>query len=163
MVKKNKRTLVLVLSLIFILSGCMGTEKHYYVSLLGESQKWKLTGYEIVITPDRFAAGNGTLQIKNENNYTAHYFSFETHVVMYDQDRVVHTGSVSGPGFNIAEQNTGAIDGGTYFDKKGTPVTLSDVSAIYMIVEWREHADGEIIKERIDLFDKTSKEHSFID
>ncbi|MGE7921530.1 hypothetical protein ACQKM9_21755 [Viridibacillus sp. NPDC093762] len=61
---------------------------------------------------------------------------------------VVHTGSVTSVGINIAEESTGAIEGGTYLNEDGTPITLNEINNIYMVVEWwgkSESAKKELI------------------
>lgn len=167
MVLTNKKNYYLLfLSLVVFLAGCNGNEKsvmnHYYLSLMGESQTWTLTGYEVVITPENFKAGNGTLNMKNENEYIADSFHFETHAVINGEDTVVHSGSASGAGVDIAEETTGAIEGGTYLNKDGNPITLNEVSNIYMIVEWWDIGKSESVKERIDLYIKPNKEQTFL-
>ncbi|ALC85556.1 hypothetical protein AM499_06780 [Bacillus sp. FJAT-22090] len=165
MILKSKRIFyMLFLLLVVLLSGCNGNEKsvsNYYLSLMGESQTWNLTGYEVVITPESFKAGNGTLHVKNGNKSIADSFSFETHVVINDKDVVVHTGAVTSAGIDITEESTGAIEGGTYLNEDGTPITLTEINNIYMIVEWR--GKSESAKERIDLYNKPNKEQTFLD
>ncbi|ATP40860.1 hypothetical protein CSE16_12850 [Solibacillus sp. R5-41] len=163
MILNSKRIFyMLFLLLVVLLSGCNGNEKavsKYYLSLVGESQNWNLTGYEVVITPESFKAGNGTLHMKNGNKSIVDSFYFETHVVINDNDVVVHTGAVTGAGIDIAEESTGAIEGGTYLNEDGTPITLNEINNIYMIVEW--WSKSESAKERIDLYIKPNKEQSF--
>lgn len=161
---KSKRIFyMLFLLLVILLSGCNGNEKsvsNYYLSLMGESQTWNLTGYEVVITPESFKAGNGTLHVKNGNKSIVDSFYFETHVVINDKDVVVHTGAVTSTGIDITEEPTAAIEGGTYLKENGTPITLNEINNIYMIVEWR--GKSESAKERIDLY-KPNKEQTFLD
>ncbi len=163
MILNSKRIFyMLFLLLVVLLSGCNGNEKavsKYYLSLVGESQNWNLTGYEVVITPESFKAGNGTLHMKNGNKSIVDSFYFETHVVINDNDVVLHTGAVTGAGIDIAEESTGAIEGGTYLNEDGTPITLNEINNIYMIVEW--WSKSESAKERIDLYIKPNKEQSF--
>ncbi|CRK84584.1 hypothetical protein [Neobacillus massiliamazoniensis] len=152
--------------LILLLSGCNSNEKsvinHYYLSLMGESQTWKLTGYEVMITPENFKAGNGTLKMKNANEYITDSFQFETHAVINGKDIVVHSGSANGAGIDIAKKTTGAIEGGVYLNKNGDPITLNEVSDIYMIVEWWDIGKSANVKERIDLYSTDSKEKTFL-
>lgn len=167
MVLKNKRIIYLLfLALVVLLSGCKHNEKsvlnHYYLSLMGDSQTWGLTGYEVVITPKNFKAGNGTLKMKNENEYLADFFHFETHVVTNGKDLVVHSGSVSGTGIDIAEESTGTVEGGEYINEDGTPISLNDVSNIYMIIEWWDIGKSESMRERIELYNKSNKENTLL-
>ena len=115
-----------------------------------------------MITPENFKAGNGTLTMKNENEYIADSFRFKTHTVINGEDVIVHAGSVYGEGIDIAKQTTGTIEGEVYLNKNRDPISLSEVSEIYMVVEWWEKGKRESVKERIDLFNKDSKENSFL-
>lgn len=166
MLKNKKIFYLLFLSLVILFSGCSGKGnsviKHSYLSLMGESQSWNLIGYEVVITPENFKIGNGTLSRKNVNEYTADSFHFETHAVINGEDLTVHSGSASGVGIDIAEETTGAIEGETYLNEDGDPITLNDVSNIYMIVEWWDTGKSESVKERIDLYIKPDKEQTFL-
>lgn len=146
----------------FVLSGCNAQKSGntYYLLLMGESESWNLTGYEIVITPEDFKAGFGTLKMKNVNTYMTDFFHFETHVVIENDDSVVHTDSVTGE-TNIAKYTTGAI-AGPYINKNGDFITLKDIHEIYVVVEWWDTSKNESIKERIDLFNKSKKEQSFL-
>lgn len=147
---------------ILILSGCNSNEKlvinQYYLSLMGESQTWNLTGYEVVITSENFKVGNGTLNMKNANEYITDAFQFKTHAVINGKDIVVHSGSATGAGIDIAKKPIGAIKGGPYLNKNGDPITVNAVRDIYMIVEWWDKDKSKSVKERIDLYNKDSKE-----
>lgn len=152
--------------LILLFSGCNSNEKsvidHYYLLLIGESQTWNLNGYEIMITSDSFKVGNGTLRMKNANKYISDSFQFETHAVINGEDTVVHAGSATGAGIDISKKTTGANEGGTYFKKNGEPITLNEVSDIYMVVEWWDIGKNVNLKERLDLYSKNSKEKTFL-
>ncbi|WP_078380031.1 hypothetical protein [Sutcliffiella halmapala] len=165
MVLRKKRLgywLCLVLS-FFVLSGCNGqkSDNNYYLLLMGESENWNLSGYEIVITPEEFKAGYGTLNMKNENEYITDSFHFVTYVVINDEDTVVHSGSETGE-MNIAEKTTGAIEGKTYLNENGDSIKLNEISEIYVVVEWWDIGKSESVKERIDLYNKDSKEQTFL-
>lgn len=154
--------LCLVLS-FFVLSGC-NTQKgdnNYYLLLMGESESWNLTSYEIVITPEDFKAGYGILNMKKENEYITDSFYFETHMVIDGEDTVVHSGSATSE-MNIAEKTTGAIEGATYLNENGDSVTFNDISEIYVVVEWWDISKNESIKERIDLINRSKIEQSFL-
>ncbi|MEN2467725.1 hypothetical protein [Ornithinibacillus sp. JPR2-1] len=164
MSRKNKIVLSLIFSvLVILLSGCSGSEKlnHYYLLLAGESQTWNLSDYEVVLTPEDFKAGYGTLQMKNSNEYISDSFRFETHVVINGEDIIVHSSSFTGPEIDIAEETTGAMESGPYLDENGSPITLNEISNIYMMVEWWDVDKRESMNERIDLFTKSTKEQTF--
>ncbi|WP_332646912.1 hypothetical protein [Lysinibacillus sp. 54212] len=151
---------------ILVLTGCNSNEKsvinHYYLSLMGESESWSLTGYEVLITSDHFKAGNGTLNMKNANEYIGDSFQFRTYAVINGEDTIVHSGSVAGAEIDIAKQTTGAIEGESYLDKNGDFITLNDVTNIYMTVEWWDEGLRKSVRESIDLYNKESKEQTFL-
>lgn len=144
------------------MTGCNAqqSDSKYYLLLMGESENWNLTDYEIVITPQDFNAGYGNLIMKNEEEYITDYFHFDTHVVINGEDMVVHSGSSTG-GMDISEETTGAIEGGTYLNKNDEPITLNDVSDIYMIVEWWDNSTEKSVNERLDLYKKSNTEETF--
>lgn len=129
---------------------------------MGESQTWNLTGYEVMITPENFKAGNGTLIMKSADEYITDSFQFKTHAVIFGEDTVVHAGAASGAEINIAKKTIGAIEGGAYLNKNADPITLKNISEIYMIVEWWDMGKNKSVKERIDLYKHGSKEQTFL-
>lgn len=140
---------------ICLIAGCKnGSEKNnYYLSFMGESESWKLKGYEVVITPETFKAGNGTLTMKGKDVYYTDYINMEVHAVINNEDKIVHSYSASGNAeMNIAEKTIGKIEGGTYINKNGTPVTLGNISEIYMVIQWRDKEQKRDIEERISLY-----------
>lgn len=128
---------------------------------MGESDSWSLTNYEIVLTQGDFKAGNGTLRIKNEDKYMTDWFEFITHVVINNKDTVVHHNMESGPVTDLIEKSTGAIEGPAYHNENKAPITIEQVDGIYMIVKWEDNNNNKI-EERIDLYNKINKEHSFL-
>lgn len=130
------------------------------VLLIGESQTWNLNGYEITMTSENMKVGNGTLKMRNESEYKADSLLFRTHAIINGEDIVVHSGSVSGEGIDIAEHLTGTIDGSSYLNKTGDPITMREISNIYMIIEWWDIGESVSNKERIDLYDRTSKNNA---
>lgn len=146
-------------SSILVIAGCNAQKDNdnYYLSLTGESDNWNLSGYEVVITPEEFKLGNGTLTMKNHNKYTSDFFHFTTHAVINNEDRTVHSGSVSGMGIDIAEETTGTIKGGN-----NGAITPDKVSDIYMIVEWWDIDKEKDVKERIDLYDESEEDSTFL-
>lgn len=164
--KQNLRQYFLFVLLILFLSACSknaeSVNNHYYLSLTGESQTWNVTGYEVMLTPEVFKAGNGTLTMKNTEEYVADTFHFETHAVIDGEDVTVHSGSVAGAGIDIAEETTGAIEGDAYQNENGVSMTLKDISEMYLIVEWWDRGKSESEKERIELWNKDRKEETFL-
>lgn len=154
--------LTILFWVILVISGCniQQSNRMYYLLLMGESENWNLEGYEIVITPEEFSAGYGTLTLKNEAEYITDSFRFDTHVVIDGEDIVVHSGSSTG-GMDISEETTGAFEGENYLNEKGDPITLNDISDIYMVVEWQDNSKDKSVKEKIDLYKKSNKEKTF--
>ncbi|WP_223702123.1 hypothetical protein [Sutcliffiella deserti] len=152
--KKSNSVLKLMLISLIILSGCIHeeTNKRDHLVLNGESENWNLNGYEVEISAENFKAGNGILQMKNQNEYKSDFFQFRTYAAISNQDTLVHSGSVSGDSINIAEKSIGTIEGGAYLNEEGVQITLGDISEIYMIVEWWDTSEKENVKERIDLY-----------
>ncbi|WP_164670155.1 hypothetical protein [Virgibacillus doumboii] len=154
-----KKFFALLSLLILILAGCNAqkNDDNYFLSLTGESDSWKLNRYEIVITPEEFKLGNGTLTMKNHEEYKTDSFHFTTHAVINNEDRTIHTSSVTGMGIDIAEETTGTIEG-----KGENSITLDDISDVYMIVEWWDVNKEENVKERINLYNKPEGNDTFL-
>ncbi|WP_240375630.1 hypothetical protein [Bacillus piscicola] len=153
-----KPVLFNLIPLLFILSACSGqpAETNYYLSLPGESDTWKLTGYEMMLTEDGEKAGNGTLEMKGKEEYVTDFFSFNTHIVVNGEDTRIHGGSVSGR-TDISEETTGAIEGSGM-----NPISLREVDHIYMIVEWWDTEQKADAQERIHLYRKPENGETFL-
>src|SRR5699024_11923394 len=84
-----KRILFIFVSLLVVLTACSNkdtetqkkTETNYYLSLNGESEHWELDGYEIMMTPKGYKAGNGTLKMKDKDEQEGDFFSFDVYGV----------------------------------------------------------------------------------
>ncbi|MFD2132421.1 hypothetical protein ACFSKI_14540 [Pseudogracilibacillus auburnensis] len=150
--------------IIILLSSCTNQQREgvYFLSLMGESENWNVTGYEILITPDEFKAGHGILKMKSKQEYITNFFHFETHVVINNEDLVIHSGSTSGLDIDIAEEFIGTIEGGAYFNDNGKPISPNDISEIYMIVEWWDSSNHVDVKERIDLYSSPEDDETFL-
>ena len=105
-------------------------------------------------------AGNGLFQAKNKAEYLADSFHFETHIITNEGDFVIHSGSVSGLGIDIAEETTGAI--GADNVTNGHSMTIKNIEQIYIDVEWNVQGSSENLQERIELYNPTKEEPSFI-
>ncbi|WP_047984365.1 hypothetical protein [Ornithinibacillus californiensis] len=161
MKKFNYLSLVTLFFTVLFLSGCNERVDNYYLSLMGESDSWELTNYEVVLTQEDFKAGNGTLRFKNENNYKTDWFEVITHVVINNKDTVVNHNIESGPGTVLTEKSTGGIEGPAYLDENNAPITMDDVDEIYMVVKWNDN-NNQKVEEKIDLYNKVNKERSFL-
>ncbi|MFD2705742.1 hypothetical protein [Salibacterium lacus] len=153
---KSVPWLFLILSL-GALAGCSNQEMNSndYLLLMGESSSWKLDEYEIEMTPESFLVGNGTIHMKNENEYLTDFFHFETHAVISGEDTVIHSGSVSGSEIDITEETTGANEGAAHLNENGNPVRLDDISKIYMAIEWWNTDERKNVSEEIDLYSRS--------
>lgn len=147
----------LALSLL-VLSACNNKEAdtNYYLSLNGESEHWKLSGYEIVITPEGYKAGNGTLTMKDHAEHMAHFFSFDAYAVVDGEEDRFHGHSVSGEA-DIAEQIPGTIDGDDEAMKE-----LSEIDEIYVVINWNDQDTDGDREERIVLYNKSDNDESFL-
>ena len=138
----RKTILVTLIVMLTLLIGCSSktTEmnNNYYLLLTGESNTWKVDSYELSLTPETLKAGDGTLRMKNETEYQTEYFNMEVHAVIDHKDTVIQTKAVTGSHTSIAQINTGAIEGGTFYNKEGKAIELANISDIYMIVEWQD-------------------------
>lgn len=139
---------------ILLLSGCDSNEKamknNYYLSLSGESESWEVDSYEIEIKPDTFKAGNGSLTIKNKTDNSTDFFNLEVYVVIDNEDRLVQAKSVKGSDTDITQMTTGATEGGAFLGDNGVPISLENVSDIYMSIEWQDKS--KTMEEKIDLY-----------
>ncbi|MCM3629342.1 hypothetical protein M3194_18520 [Paenibacillus glycanilyticus] len=144
---------------IVVLSGCYNNDKstiNSYLSLMGESETWKVEQYKISITSEILKAGDGILKIKDKNQYTTDFFDLEVHAVMDYDDRVIQKKTITGSE-NLTEVTTGTIEGGTYLDKDGKALVSENISEVYMIIEWQNMNKGKRVIERIDLFKRSLK------
>lgn len=145
---------ILGLFFLFLLSGCNqnegSAENNYYLSLTAEGETWQVDGYEIFITPHKLKAGDGMLMLKTTPAFEVNYLGIEVHAIIGDEDRIIQTQQVTEREMDVAEVTTGAIEGELPL-KGGEPITLQDVSDIYMIIEWENINKDEITRERIDL------------
>ncbi|MCM3397941.1 hypothetical protein [Oceanobacillus profundus] len=151
-----KKVLFSLVPLLFILFACQDQqlETNYYLSLLGDSETWRLSGYEIILTPDEIKVGNGKLIMKEENKYITDSFSFDTYAVINGVDHKIHAGSVSGRA-DIKEQTTGTLEG-------GAPIDFDELSSVYMIIEWWDPNESDNVQERINLYQKPKNDETFL-
>lgn len=154
--------LAILLVVIFLVSGCRAQQsnKEYYLLLMGESENWKLTDYEVVITPEEVNIGNGKLKMKNKDEYKTAFFSFNTYMVVNGQGYGVHASSWTGDGIDIAKKTIGTLKGGSLLNENGKPITFNDVDEIYMTVEWWDISVEKNVSERLDLYKKSDKEET---
>lgn len=151
------KSLSLVLFIVLI-SACNRndqSEVNSYLSLMGESETWKVEQYKMSLTPETLEAGNGILKTKDKIQYN-NYFNLEVHAVIDNDDKVIQEKKITGSG-NLTEVTTGTVEGGTYLDKDGEAIVVDNISEVYMIIEWQDMNKGKRIKERIDLFKRSLK------
>ncbi|CDQ20269.1 hypothetical protein [Halobacillus karajensis] len=152
--KKGIKLSLSILLVIFLLSGCDSNEKeivnNYYLSLTGESKSWEVDSYKILLKPDTLKAGNGNLTMKNKTGLNTDFFSLRVHAVIDNEDRVIQGKSVKGMESDITQTTTGATKGGPFIEEEGEPISLENISDIYMIIEWEDNKKAK--KEKIDLF-----------
>ncbi|KAA0547085.1 hypothetical protein FZW96_13975 [Bacillus sp. BGMRC 2118] len=153
MKKCTKLGLWTCLFCVVILASC-STQVKETIVLVGESENWRVEGYELELTPEKLKVGNGIIINKYNRDYKTDYFSFHTHVVISAQDEIVHSGSVSGDMVHFEEKSTGTIEGETLLNGRGKSISLNDISEMYMVISWRDVEKGYDKEERINLFSK---------
>ncbi|CQR46808.1 hypothetical protein BN1058_01083 [Paraliobacillus sp. PM-2] len=153
-----KQVLISLTFLLVILSACNHeqTENNYYFSLSGESDHWKLAGYEIVMLDEEYKAGYGRLSMKGENKHMADFFSFSVYAVVDGAERSLHSGSVSGEA-DIANQRTGTIE-----SEGENIMQFCEIDQIYMVVSWNDDETEGDQEERIVLYNKDKNGETFL-
>lgn len=154
---------ICLIFLLVILSACNikdtdsnnKIETNYYLSLFGESNHWKMNGYEIMITPENYKAGYGELKIKEEKK-GIDFLSFDVHVVSNGEDHRIQGGTVSGEE-NITEKTIGNIE-----SEEKNLKNFAQIDEIYMKVVWNDGEDGDH-EERIGLYNKDKGNQSILE
>src|SRR5699024_3220639 len=110
------RTLITMIFILIVLSACntentdslSKAETNYYISLSGEGEHWKLDGYEILMTPEGYKAGQGILKMKEQDEQREGFLSYDVYTLVGGEEERFHGGSVAGDA-DITEMNTGTI------------------------------------------------------
>lgn len=153
-----KRILISMILLLVVLSACntnieetepdKKTETNYYISLSDESDHWKLNGYEIMMTPEGYKAGNGILKMKDEDKQSEGFLSYDVYGSVDGEEIKFQSGSVSGD-TDITEMTIGTIEG----DEESLR-EFPKLDEIYMTITWNdEDTDGDK-EEKIILYNK---------
>src|SRR5699024_948278 len=159
-----KRVFISIVLLLVVLSACNSvdsksnqeTESNYYLSMSDESEHWKLSGYEIMITSEGYKAGNGILKMKDADKRKEGFLSYDVYAVGGGDENRFHGGSMSGIA-DIDEVSTGTIDGERELNE------FPKIDEIYMTVTWSDaDTDGDQ-KEKIILYNKEKSGESFLD
>ncbi|WP_432360441.1 hypothetical protein [Sporosarcina sp. UB5] len=148
----------ILVAFIMYLNGRDNPNDFYYLQLSGESSHWKLTDYQIEITPDNMSSGNGKLYFKSKNgNYTTQYYAFKMRAIINNEETSLHGQIVSGPEDFKTGVNVGSYKGPTLITKSGDPITLKDVDEIYAVIQWEEKGNGKTREETISLYSKSEQ------
>ncbi|MEI2356694.1 hypothetical protein [Mesobacillus zeae] len=144
---------------ILLLSGCNSNEKsvidHYYLSLSGESENWEVKSYKLELSPDVFNVGNGTITMKNQTMYTTDFIDIKVHAIINNENEVIQSKKIIGDNTEINKMTIGAIEGKVEFvDKNGIPITLENISDIYIEIEWQAVNEKQRMQEKIDIYNK---------
>lgn len=150
-----KQIFIIIVLLLGVLSACNSvdtksnqeTESNYYLSMSDESEHWKLSGYEIMITSEGYKAGNGILQMKDADEQKEGFLSYDVYAVVGGEENRFHGGSMSGNA-DINGVTTGTIDGEE--ELKESP----NIGEIYMTVTWSDADTDGAQKEKIVLYNK---------
>src|SRR5699024_1343108 len=121
---------------------------NYYISLSDESDHWKLNGYEIMMTPEGYKAGNGILKMKDEDKQSEGFLSYDVYGSVDGEEIKFQSGSVSGD-TDITEMTIRNIEGDEERIRE-----LHKYEEIYMTITWNdEDTDGDKEK-KIILYNK---------
>ena len=153
-----KKIFYFVIILIGLSACTQQSNTNDYLLLTGESEHWKLSDYEILLTPNGETIGNGKLIMKNANEYFTDSFSFRTYVVVDGTSNRIHTGSVSGK-TDISKQTTGKIEKDGH---NANALSLKNIDNIYIEVEWTDQETKGNKRERIDLYNKSKDKNRLI-
>src|SRR5699024_1135666 len=93
-----KRVFISIALLLVVLSACkpldtksnQESESNYYQSMSDESEHWKLSGYEIMITSEGYKAGNGILQMKDVDERKEGFLSYDVYAVVGGEENRFH-------------------------------------------------------------------------
>lgn len=153
---RSNRSLYLFM-FIFLLVGCSDSRKeaqlyqlHFVLS--GESEHWKIEGYELQYDEKRYKSGNGKLAMKNIEEYVSDYLSMRIQVVTHGKDKRVLSHSVSGSDMNIVNHQIGTIEGSRM--NSDEVIKKEDIDQIYATVIWRDSQEEKDLKERILLYER---------
>lgn len=157
--KKVYLILILLLSVFFILSACGNADmeeqnnepKTKEITLMGESENWIVNSYQVSLMSDLLKAGDGIIDKKGNSEYKTDYFYFEVHAVINGEDTVIQAKEITGSKTDVAQINTGTIEGDAPLNKDGETIKMDDVGNIYMTIEWKDISNDTKVKERIDL------------
>src|SRR5699024_639192 len=153
-----KRILISMILLLVVLSAYntnieetepdKKTETNYYISVYDESDHCKLNGYEIMMNPVGYKAGNGMLKMKEEDKQSEGYLSYDVDGSDDVDEFKLQSGSVSGD-MDITEMTIGTIEG----DEESLR-EFPKLDEIYMTITWNdEDTDGDK-EEKIILYNK---------
>lgn len=157
--KKPYLFLTLLLSVFFIISACGNADmdkensepKTKEVILMGESGNWIVNSYHVSLTSDVLKAGDGIIDMKGSTEYKTDYFYFEVHAVINGVDTVIQAKKITGSETDVAQINTGTIEGDAPLNKDGETIKMDDIGNIYMIIEWKDKTNDKKVKEKINI------------
>lgn len=140
---------------ITLLFGCSSEKinNHYHLYLMGESENWYVKDYKVELHPDTLIAGDGMVAWKGEEGLETDSFQIGAHAIINQEDHVIQRTSVSGESI-IKEHTTGSIEGGTFLDKDGNPISIEDIENIYVLIEWWDQDQQKNVSERVDIYQK---------
>ena len=115
----------------------------------GESNAWELNNYEISFSTDLMEVGNGTISMKNDNNYLSDYLSYKVYATIEDKEEILQKHISTGEVMNeISTINLGSISGSPLINSEGEVISLDDLSNIYMVINWND-SSGAFLEEKI--------------
>jgi hypothetical protein len=93
--------------------------------------------------------------MKKQTKYTTDFIDIKVHAIIENEDTVLQAKRIKGNNTEINRMSMGASKGvDVFLDKNGKPITLENISDIYMEIEWQDVNEKQRMKEKIDLFNK---------
>ena len=152
-----KKIIFLLVSLLLLLAGCVEYRTTSFM-FSGENENWTLSNYKIEIKNKELHISGGQLNMNDEDEFYSNHFSYEIHMVINGEDRIIQSETVTGDEINIVEQIIGIKEGEKILNKNGDAIRPNDIHQIYMIIEWYDPNEEEILEERFYLYDRKNKD-----
>ncbi|MBT2729680.1 hypothetical protein J7E63_22655 [Bacillus sp. ISL-75] len=114
-----------------------------------------MDSYKLELSPDVFNVGNGTITMKNQTTYTTDFIDIKVHATINNKNEVIQSKRITGDDTAINQMTIGAIEGeDVLVGKNGKPITLKNISDIYIEIEWQDVNEKQRMREKIDIYNK---------
>lgn len=157
---KNKLYLFLIIfllltnvaTLLFFSTQSSKTNNYYYLKLENETKSWKLSNFEIIITPEKIKVGNGKIYyLGNLNDIEdATFFDYKLYVDNLGGKQMIQNKTIAGPPiYDAGFIETGSIE--SLLIKNENKINIGNFKNIYAVIKW-ETKDGQIFEEKMNLW-----------